>query len=482
MRNKVTVFLKYVKNGNFDLFVEEMDRSNLVENIIIISDKNIKCKLGIISSNSIIDSKTIKKIAEITKTDFALIQIDGNNIIPGQNFIERFVTIARSTSAGLLYSDYYGLKNNKTVLQQTIEYQKGSIRDDFDFGSFVLIEVSALKNAAANLSDYKFAAFYSLRLAISRHHLIFRIPECLYTKQECSENNAEKSQFSYVDPKNRVAQIEMQQVATEHLKKIDAYLKPNFQKVIFDDNGFNNEASVIIPVKNRAKTITAAVNSALNQKTKFSFNVIIIDNHSTDGTTELLKEISLKDNRVLHIIPKGKYLKIGGCWNEGISNKSCGRFSCQLDSDDLYKNETTLQKIINKFYDEKCAMVIGSYQLTDFSLDEIPPGIIDHKEWTIENGRNNALRINGLGAPRAFYTPLIRSIKFPDVSYGEDYAVALAVSRNYNIGRIYEPIYICRRWDGNTDSTLTVEQQNKNNFYKDKIRTIEICTRQKMNL
>jgi len=482
MKNKVTVFLKYVNNENFDLFVEDMDGSSLVEKVFIISDKDIKSKFGVISSNSIIDTKTINKIAETTETNFALIQIDGSKIIPGQNFIERFLTIAQSTSAGFLYSDFYELKDDKNVPHPTIEYQKGSIRDDFDFGSFVLVETNALKNAAANLSDYKFAAFYSLRLAISRHHLIFRIPEYLYTKQEYSENNVEKSQFSYVDPKNSVAQIEMQQAATEHLKKIDAYLKPIFKKITFNDNSFNNEASIVIPVKNRVKTITAAVNSALNQKTKFSFNVIIIDNHSTDGTTELLKELSLKDNRVLHIIPKSKDLKIGGCWNEGISDKNCGRFSCQLDSDDLYKNETTLQKIINKFYDEKCAMVIGSYQLTDFNLDEIPPGIIDHREWTIENGRNNALRINGLGAPRAFYTPLIRSIKFPDVSYGEDYAVALAVSRNYDVGRIYEPIYICRRWDGNTDSTLTVEQQNKNNFYKDKIRTIEICTRQKMNL
>ncbi len=273
----------------------------------------------------------------------------------------------------------------------------------------------------------------------------------------------------------------MERIATQHLKKVKALLKPEFKKVNFEKTNYEIEASVIIPVKNREKTITNAVNSVLSQKTNFSFNLIVVDNHSSDKTTNILKHFSENDKRIIHLIPERKDLQIGGCWNEGIFHKSCGRFAVQLDSDDLYKDENTLQTIINKFYEEKCGMVIGSYQLTDFDLNEIPPGIIDHKEWTSENGMNNALRINGLGAPRAFYTPIIREIKFPNVSYGEDYAVALEISRNYKIGRIYEPIYICRRWEGNTDTSLTIGQSNRNNFYKDKIRTLEILARQKFN-
>ena len=156
-------------------------------------------------------------------------------------------------------------------------------------------------------------------------------------------------------------------------------------------------------------------------------------------------------------------------------DEHCGRFAIQLDSDDLYINHHVLQRIVDTFHEHQCAMVIGSYKMVNFKLEEIPPGIIDHKEWTPDNGRNNALRVNGLGAPRAFYTPLLRQIRIPNVSYGEDYATALAISREY---RIYEPLYLCRRWEGNSDADLNIQRVNANNYYKDKIRMIEILARQ----
>lgn len=471
MSKNVTVFFTSLDGKSTAETAGLLSKDPDVERIVFVSGEK----------NTYLDTKTVRQIAKQSETDFALIQIQEGKIIPELGFIEKLIIAADENSAGIVYSDFYDEKGKNVVPHPTIDYQQGSIRDDFDFGAFVLVNSKALKIAAKDLEEFNFAGFYSLRLAVSRHHSILRISECLYTKINHKGKISGEKQFEYVNPKNREVQIEMEKAATDHLKKINAYLKPGFQKIDFDREKFETEASVIIPVKNRAKTITEAVNSVLKQTTSFNFNVIIIDNHSTDGTTQILKDFSEKDKRVVHLIPGKVDFGIGGCWNEGITHKSCGKFSVQLDSDDLYKDENTLQKIVDKFYEDNCGMVIGSYQLTDFNFNEIPPGIIDHKEWTDENGRNNALRINGLGAPRAFYTPLIREIKFPNVSYGEDYAVALAISRNYKVGRIYEPIYICRRWEGNTDSLLTIEQQNKNNFYKDKIRTIEILDRQKLN-
>jgi len=318
-------------------------------------------------------------------------------------------------------------------------------------------------------------------LAVSRKFSIERIPDPIYIVESSESDNSDEKLFKYVDPGNRELQLEMEAAVTHHLKKIGAYLDTDFKEVDLKENSFTVETSIIIPVKNRAKTIKNAIGSALAQKANFNYNVIVVDNHSTDGTTEILKSLSINDDKIIHHIPQGKGLGIGGCWNEAIDHSRCGRFSVQLDSDDIYSDENTLQKIINKFYEEKCAMVIGSYKLTDFNLNEIPPGTIDHNEWTPENGPNNALRINGLGAPRAFYTPVVRKIKFPNVSYGEDYMVALAVCREYKVGRIYEPVYICRRWEGNTDASLTLEQENKNNLYKDLIRSEEIKIRQNLN-
>jgi len=474
MNKRVTVFLIYRGDESITTTAELLSKDRNVESIVFIS--------GEAAGNNYLNTKIIKQFANQTETDFALLQLTDAEIIPEPGFIDKMIKAADENSAGIVYSDFYDEKGKNVVPHPTIDYQQGSIRDDFDFGAFVLVNSKALKIAAKDLEEFNFAGFYSLRLAISRHHSILRISECLYTKINHKDKISGEKQFEYVNPKNREVQIEMEKAATRHLKKINAYLKPGIKEVNFNVQKFETEATVIIPVKNREKTITDAVNSALNQKTNFNFNVIVIDNHSSDGTTEILNELSKNEERIIHLIPEKSDLGIGGCWNEGIFHKSCGKFAVQLDSDDLYKDEKTLQKIVDKFYEEKCGMVIGSYQLTDYNLIGIPPGIVDHKEWTDENGRNNALRINGLGAPRAFFTPLIRELKFPNVSYGEDYAVALAVSRNNKVGRIYEPIYICRRWEGNTDSSLTIEQQNKNNYYKDKIRTNEILERQKINM
>lgn len=473
MKKRVTAFLIFTDDKNISPAAELLAGNKNVESIAFVSG----------NSDSIFrSSDAVRQLAAQADTDFALVQLAAGELIIEPELLDRMIETADKFSAGIVYSGYYHESVGKKIQHPTIDYQLGSIRDDFNFGPLVLINSNALRRASENLTGYNYAGFYALRLAISRHHPIIRIPELLYTCSEKKSRSKGEKQFDYVDPKNRDVQKEMEKGATEHLEKIHAFLSPAFEEIDFETNKFTFEASVIIPVKDRAKTIADAVSSALKQKTTFAYNVIVIDNHSTDGTTEILRETAAKEERLIHIIPEKRGLGIGGCWNIGILNENCGRFAIQLDSDDLYSDGNTLQKIVDKFHLEKCGMVIGSYRLTDFDLKEIPPGIVDHSEWTDDNGRNNALRINGLGAPRAFYTPLIREIKFPDVSYGEDYATVLAVSRRYRIGRIYDPVYICRRWEGNTDSSLTVEQTNKNNFYKDGIRTKEIEERQKINM
>ncbi|MDR0810973.1 MAG: glycosyltransferase [Paludibacter sp.] len=422
---------------------------------------------------------TMQKIAEKSDAAFSLLLTTANEIRFIQYALERFVQIAENTSAGLLYADFYEIKNGIKHNHPLIDYQEGSVRDDFDFGSALFFNAEKLKKAAAGISgNYSFAGLYALRLTISRTNEIFRINEFLYAETESDAHKNGEKQFDYVNPRNREVQIEMERACTEHLRKIGAFLQPNFAEIDFCDvEKFPVEASVIIPVKNRVSTIDDAVKSVLTQKTEFSYNIIVVDNYSTDGTSQIVENYADTDNRVVHIIPAKTDLGIGGCWNEGIFSDSCGRFAVQLDSDDVYADEHTLQKIVDKFYAEKCAMVIGSYTITNFDLQPIPPALIAHKEWTAENGHNNALRINGLGAPRAFFTPIIRKVRFPNTSYGEDYAVGLAISRKWKIGRIYESLYFCRRWEGNSDASLPIEKINANNFYKDKIRTIELKAR-----
>ncbi len=485
MLKKVTAYLPYGGNEHTLDTVNQLKETGLVEKIFLLSQFDQVKELTdceIIEVDILTGSKTIDFIIKNTLTDFALFLTQDTLINLGQYAPERFIDAANMTGAGLVYSDYYEIKNGERSVHPVIDYQQGSIRDDFNFGPLLFFSKEALQKAQANnKSGYNFAGLYNLRLSISRHHPLVRIPEYLYTSVETDSRKSGEKLFDYVNPDNRRVQIEMEEAATEHLKKIGAYLKPEFTNIDPSEEKFEFEASVIIPVKNRVKTIADAVESVLAQNTNFPFNLIVVDNHSTDGTTEVLNELEKKDNRLIHIIPERQDLGIGGCWNEAAHNEKCGRFAVQLDSDDIYFDENTLRKIVDVFINEKCAMVVGAYKLTDFKLNEIPPGIIAHKEWTPDNGRNNALRINGLGAPRAFYTPILRQVKIPNVSYGEDYALGLAISRRYHIGRIYDPVYICRRWEGNSDAALSIEKQNNYNLYKDRIRTFEINARQKLN-
>jgi len=418
------------------------------------------------------------EIGQCVNSEYLLLQIKPGLITFDEALLKNWVEEALKSNAALCYSNYFELASDGQKEHPTIEYASGSIRDDFNFGPLVLLKTAILRDYnETDAPEYHFAGWYDFRLFISRNGEMKHSSHYYYSYKEPDLRSSGVKQFDYVNPMNRERQFEMERVATFHLKKIGALVTPPFKAVSFQKNDFEFEASVIIPVKNRFKTLSIAINSVLTQKTSFPFNLIVIDNHSTDGTSEILKNTN--DNRLIHIIPERKDLGIGGCWNEGISHPACGRFAVQLDSDDLYSNENTLQKVVDKFHEEQCAMVIGSYKMVNFNLEEIPPGVIDHREWTDKNGPNNALRINGLGAPRAFYTPIVRQIGFPNVSYGEDYAVAIAISRTYKVGRIYEPIYLCRRWDDNTDSDLSIEKVNSHNEYKDSLRSAEIKERQK---
>jgi len=466
--------------------LNHLKSDKIVEQVILISSG----KTGDNKADVIIEtgfpfgSESVRRIGVESSFPYLLIIFCDGQIEMNRDSLLKLASFMESNNAGWVYSDFFDVSGGNKIVQSVLDYQPGSIRDDFDFGPVVLISTKLLREYLEDLqpfkNEFKFSGLYDLRLSISRSMKIARFPETLYKYHRVRESTGRRL-FSYVDPGNRYAQFEFEKAATNHLKQINAFIPPENKKSLRFTEEFDYEASVVIPVKNRESTISDALQSALNQQTGFSFNVLVVDNHSTDGTTEKVKQISAKDNRVIHIIPEKTDLGIGGCWNEALFHPMCGKFAVQLDSDDLYSDELTLQKIINKFYEMNCAMVIGSYRLTNFNLKEIPPGIIDHKEWTDENGHNNALRVNGLGAPRAFYTPVAREIKFPDVSYGEDYAMGLAISRQYRIGRIFEPVYLCRRWEGNTDASLTSEQENRNNYYKDSLRTNEILIRQKLN-
>jgi len=467
--------------------ISRLNKIDLIGKTIVVSRVefgNID-DISVIQSNHLFSGEVINNLMRKTVTTYLLIINGSGDVDLSADAVKTFISTAIKTNAGLVYSDYYDKQENKLELHLLIDYQTGSVRDDFDLGPCFLVNADFAKETLNNLTsvenNFLHSGLYDLRLAISRKCSVVRIPEPVYSVISNSELLASSRMFEYVDPKNRKAQIEMEKVGTHHLREIGAYVDPVLKKSLNFEKEFFYEVSIIIPVKNRVNTIIDAIQSALKQKTNFKFNVIVVDNHSTDGTTEVIRKVSKTDKKIIHIIPKRDDLEIGGCWNEAISHQECGKFAVQLDSDDLYSNENTLQKIVNKFYEEKCAMVIGSYRLTDYNLNEIPPGIVDHREWTDENGHNNALRINGLGAPRAYYSPILRDIKFPNVSYGEDYAMALTISRIYKIGRIYDPIYLCRRWEGNTDASLSIEKKNSNNHFKDLLRTKEIIDRQELN-
>ena len=424
-------------------------------------------------------SNTIASIAENTDADYVMICTRHTTIGWGNNTLERFLRVADDTDAVMVYADHYKMVEGKMEKHPVIDYQSGSLRDDFDFGSLWCIKAQALADyiAQSDREEYQFAALYDLRLYLSRVGEIFHLNEFLYSEAELDTRKSGEKQFDYVNPRNREVQIEMEKACTQHLGKVGALIDTTFyRQPDFGEQDFEYEASVIIPVFNREKTVADAVKSALGQKANFKFNVIVVNNHSTDRTGEILDE--LKADNLIQIVPERTDLGIGGCWNEAINSSFCGKFAVQLDSDDLYSSPKTLQKIVDAFYKQKAAMIIGSYRMCDFDLNTLPPGLIDHKEWTDENGCNNALRINGLGAPRAFFTPLVRQIQFPNTSYGEDYALGLAFSRRYRIGRIYDELYLCRRWGGNSDAALSVEKVNANNLYKDRLRTMELKARQ----
>lgn len=483
MKKKINCFIPFGNPEDTMQTVKELQASKLVNKIYLLSSDpgkkalpGCECVLieGLYSTNTM---NTIA--ANAADADFILFYMKQTPLKLGLYALERIVEVMKNDKKnGIVYADRYQLINGELKQVPVIDYQLGSVRDDFDFGSMLFFNSSAFTEIADILcEEYEYAGLYAIRLFMSYRYSIVHINEYLYTEIETDARKSGEKQFDYVNPKNREVQIEMELACAEYLKCIDAYLMPFSSRAVnLHNEDFEFEASVIIPVRNRVHTIRDAVNSALNQQTTFPFNVIVIDNHSTDGTTETLQELST-DKRLIHLIPQENDLGIGGCWNKGVYHEKCGKFAIQLDSDDLYKDESTLQKIVDTFYKENCAMVIGTYLMTDFQLNEIAPGIIDHKEWTPENGKNNALRINGLGAPRAFYTPILRNIKLPNTSYGEDYAIGLSISREYKIGRIYDVIYLCRRWEGNSDAALSIEKVNQNNFYKDKIRTWEIKNR-----
>lgn len=436
-------------------------------------------------------SNTVSSIAENTDADYVIICTKATPIRWGLYALERFLRTADDMGAVMVYSDHYSVQEGKLEKHPVIDYQAGSLRDDFDFGSLWLVKAQNLLDYAAqqDRQEYQFAGLYDLRLYLSRVGEIFHINEFLYTEDELDTRKSGEKQFDYVNPRNREVQIEMEKACTHHLEKVGALVDTNYyRQPDFDEQEFEYEASVIIPVFNREKTIADAVKSALSQKTSFKFNVIVVNNHSTDRTGEILSEIAhemeerngKQAGRLVQIVPDRNDLGIGGCWNMAINSDHCGKFAVQLDSDDLYSSPKTLQKIVDAFHKQKAAMMIGSYCMCDFDLNTLPPGLIDHKEWTEDNGCNNALRINGLGAPRAFFTPLVRQIQFPNTSYGEDYALGLVFSRRYRIGRIYDELYLCRRWGGNSDAALSIDKVNANNLYKDRLRTMELKARQQM--
>ena len=462
--------------SSIECFVPSMSGEDISTTVESFSRSHSFTGVTILSGVSLRSTQTLRSIAEAISHKYVLIYTKDLPLEMGLFALDRFIAIAEDTKADMLYADHYEVVDGQRKKHPVIDCQKGALRDDFDFGSVLVFRSTSFRKAVRAMEeDYEWGALYDLRLRMKK---IVHVNEYLYTEIETDTRKSGEKQFDYVDPKNRAVQIEMEQVCTAHLKRIGAYLEPKFKDVEFT-GGFPVTASVVIPVYNRVRTVKDAVESALAQQCDFPFNVIVVDNHSTDGTTDLLEEIAAKDERLVHIVPAKYDLGIGGCWNLAVHSEKCGEFAVQLDSDDVYSGPDTLTKIVNAFREQNCAMVVGTYQMTNFDMQPIPPGIIDHREWTEENGRNNALRINGLGAPRAFWTPLLRQINLPNTSYGEDYALGLRISREYRIGRIYDVLYCCRRWEGNSDAALDIERVNANNLYKDRIRTWELEARLK---
>ena len=494
--------MKDLTNTGMDAFVvyadeittfatlKQLAEEPLVRKIFVLTTGDVTCHLKeceVLNVGGVMSSSAVRRMVEVLTAPYMLLCTKQAPITFGYQALRRMVSVANNTDAALVYPDHYAVKQGEMEKCPTMDFSEGSVRDDFDFGSVVLYDADILRSYVAENpdADYRFSGWYDVHLHALRQKgcgSLFHLREFLYTEEELDLRASGEKQFDYVNPRNREVQQEREVVCTYHLKQTGAFIDPDsICDVAVERDIFSCEASVIIPVRNRVRTIEDAIRSALSQKADFSYNVLVVDNLSTDGTTEVIARLAAEDERVVHIIPQRKDLGIGGCWSLAFNDPRCGRFAVQLDSDDLYSGPDTLTRIVAKFYEERCGMVIGSYRMCNFQLETLPPGLIDHREWTDENGRNNALRINGLGAPRAFFTPLLREIGMPNTSYGEDYAVGLAFSRRYKIGRIYDELYLCRRWEGNSDAALTPEQVNRNNIYKDSIRTMEIRARRQLN-
>lgn len=483
MKPSIDFFLAYTP-GNEAMrgTVEALSECELVSTLCLVGpyeprdDEFPEADYETIVTDAPRSTKLLRAISQKAESEYTVLFLSPLTFIPGYRCLERLVQAAESSGAVMVYSDRYDANGPHPV----IDYQAGSLRDDFDFGGLWLIRTSVFKAFfACERSRYKYAALYALRLHLSRKGCLLHLPEMLYTEFETDFRKSGEKQFDYVNPANREVQLEMERACTEHLKRIEAWLAPDeYDDLPADATEYPVTASVVIPVRNRVSTVCDAVRSVLSQKADFDFNVIVVDNHSTDGTREAVAKIAAADTRVVLLVPKRNDLGIGGCWDFAIRSELCGRYAVQLDSDDLYSASDTLLRIVEAFARQKAAMVVGSYRMVDNNLETLAPGLISHREWTQENGRNNALRINGLGAPRAFRTDVLRQVGFPNTSYGEDYALGLAISRRYRIGRIYDELYLCRRWEGNSDAALSVERVNKNNLYKDTLRTLELKARQ----
>ncbi len=472
--------------------VEALAASPIVSELLFINGKPSDLKLSPAQTRKarliegdFFGGAAIARLLDAVKTDYMMLVLPGEEIDLGTRALERILEVAEASGAGLIYSDFKDEIGGELTDHPLIDYEPGSIRDNFDFGATYLISKhaadAAIKNHGRVDERLRWAGLYDLRLKLSIDSRMLRIPEPLYTRVPADRRASGARQFDYVDPRQREYQIERERLATQHLKRIGAYLAPQFNTPGPSAQEFAVRASIVIPVRNRERTIADAVGSALSQQALFDFNVIVVDNHSTDRTSAILQEIAPRDRRLIHLQPTRNDLGIGGCWNEAVYSSQCGEYAVQLDSDDLYSSERTLATIVATLEEGPYVMMIGAYKIVDFDLQEIPPGLIDHREWTRENGRNNALRINGLGAPRAFYVPLLRQIGFPNVSYGEDYSVALRISREYEIARSYEPVYFARRWEGNSDAALPIVTANRYDAYKDHLRTVEILARTRMN-
>ena len=490
---KINCFIPFASTEQAQATVDGLKSNPLVNKIFLLAGDDAQgtiegCEM--LKVNNLTSTATIKAIAEHSDACVTLLYTKYVTLKFAPFAIERFVKILADTQSGMVYADHYNVTDKGADKTPVIDYQMGSLRDDFDFGSVMVFCAECFKKAAAAMkATYEHAGLYDLRLKLSQRCAITHINEFLYSDVELDTRKSGEKIFDYVDPRNRGRQIEMEAACTEHLKEIGGYLAPtkvvdgkevpNFKHIEFDHDKFEVEATVMIPVRNRIRTIRDAIDSVLRQKTNFKFNLMVVDNFSTDGTREAIA--AYDDPRLIHIIADYYDMGIGGYWNLAAHHEKAGKFVVQLDSDDMYKDENTLQTMVNAFYEQNVAMVVGTYLMTDINCNPIPPGVIDHKEWTPENGRNNALRINGLGAPRAFYTPVLREVMLPNTSYGEDYALGLNISRTYQIGRVYEPVYLCRRWDDNSDANVDVVKMNNNNLYKDRMRTWELMARIAMN-